>query len=45
MKKLIYIKIFGEDATNIDSFKTATNWSEYADIIVQQNLPQPHVAE
>ena len=25
-----------EDATNIDSFKTATNWSEYADIIIPQ---------
>lgn len=25
-----------EDATNIDSFKTATNWSEYANIIIPQ---------
>ena len=25
-----------EDATNIESFKTATNWSEYADIIIKQ---------
>ena len=25
-----------EDATNIESFKTATNWSEYADIIKAQ---------
>jgi hypothetical protein len=25
-----------EDATNIESFKTATNWSEYKDIIKAQ---------
>ena len=25
-----------EDATNIDSFKTATNWSEYESIIIKQ---------